>query len=87
MAFEAPLEDENGGGGPTGTPGGTGRPPPGVVAGGGTCLPEPGADGAGIPAVGGAGVCAPTWVFPRRALRSIFGFFSSAIQVSSARTR
>src|SRR5689334_5126903 len=76
--------DLNAGGGPTGIPGGAGTPPDeaapeapdvsleGVVAEG---------VGAGLPpAAGGGGVAPPAAVLPRRALRSIFGFFSSAIE-------
>ena len=80
----------NAGGGPTGIPGGTGRPPP---------PPEGAAAGVEQPAggaargrrhggrrcrdathAGGGGVAPPAAVLPRRALRSIFGFFSSAIE-------
>jgi len=84
--------DLNAGGGPTGIPGGTGSPPAldeaaGAGTGAGAVDPElPGgvgmaAVGAGIPpAAGGGGVAPPTAFLPRRALRSIFGFFSSAIE-------
>jgi hypothetical protein len=42
--------------------------------------------GTGIapPAPGGGGVAPPAPALPRRALRSIFGFFSSAIEPSEA---
>src|SRR5262245_10765899 len=65
-----------GGGGPTGTPG-TGSPAAfATAAGGGATAPVMGAGTGKAP--DGAGAPAPT--FPRRAFRSIFGFFSSAIR-------
>jgi hypothetical protein len=67
-------------------PGGTGSPPPPDGRDEGTPeLPTPplaapdGTAGTGMPAVGGGGVTPPA-PLPRRAFRSIFGFFSSALE-------
>ncbi len=67
-------------------PGGIASPPPplGLLCGMPAMPPYPllpaeGTAGTGMPAVGGGGV-APPAPLPRRAFRSIFGFFSSAIE-------
>lgn len=83
--FEGSIETEapNEGGGPTGTPGG-GKLPEGLDGG---ITPDEIA-GTGIPAgdepaaAWEGGGAAP---FPRRAFKSIFGFFSSAIEPSDQR--